>query len=420
MNGSLARPTTASEQYTYDADGMRVTRSTGGATWLYLGSGSWEERLGANAAGPGGWDVRRLYMLQGRAVAQQEDTPDSIGYPSGRVFLHGDHLGSVSVVTDNDRRVLSRQDYTPWGEARAGGLAQTTLDFTGQRQDGTGLLYYGARYYDPALGRFLSPDSVVPGMASGKGGMAATLGQDGGAALRPLTVDFHETAFSAGLAAEDAFTQAKGFRFQLSNREKQQGVGALWQWGPRNPQALDRYSYALNNPLRYTDPTGHDCFDAEEGGSGLCGGGGGGGEGGGEGGGGGGYSGGGGGGGGGDGAGEGESAGGRYQGEISVSSKAGIRSVLEQLELPELQRAKVNRIIQKSGSATSYDLVLGADNTVIIRYYRPGGNGYQVFEYVVDENGSRISVTQYAFDRDGNLVHVDVKKGDSGGDDDAP
>ncbi len=298
MNGSLARPTTASEQYTYDADGMRVTRSTGGATWLYLGSGSWEERLGANAAGPGGWDVRRLYMLQGRAVAQQEDTPDSIGYPSGRVFLHGDHLGSVSVVTDNDRRVLSRQDYTPWGEARAGGLAQTTLDFTGQRQDGTGLLYYGARYYDPALGRFLSPDSVVPGMASGKGGMAATLGQDGGAALRPLTVDFHETAFSAGLAAEDAFTQAKGFRFQLSNREKQQGVGALWQWGPRNPQALDRYSYALNNPLRYTDPTGHDCFDAEEGGGGLCGGGGGGGEGGGEGGGGGGYSGGGGGGGG--------------------------------------------------------------------------------------------------------------------------
>jgi len=88
---------------------------------------------------------------------------------------------------------------------------------------------------------------------------------------------------------------------------------------------------------------------------------------------------------------------------------------VEQGELPELQRAKVNRIIQKSGSATSYDLVCGADNTVTIRYYRPGGNGYQVFEYVVDENGSRISVTQYAFDRDGNLVHVDEKKGDSGG-----
>jgi RHS repeat-associated protein len=297
-NGSLARPTTASEQYTYDADGQRVTRSTGGQTWLYLGTGAWEERLGANVAGPTGWLVRRLYTLHGRAVAQQADTPDSIGYPSGRVFLQGDHLGSVSVVTDNDRRALSRQDYTPWGEVRAGGVAQTTLDFTGQRKDGTGLLYYGARYYDPTRGRFLSPDSVVPGMASGKGGAAVTLGQDSGAALRPLAVDFHESGFAATLAREDAFTQAKGFRFQLSNREKQQGVGALWQWGPRNPQALDRYSYALNNPLRYTDPTGHDCFDAEGGGGGLCGGGGGGGEGGGEGGGGGGYSGGGGGGGG--------------------------------------------------------------------------------------------------------------------------
>jgi len=173
------------------------------------------------------------------------------------IYQHGDHLGSVSVVTDNDRRVLSRQDDTPWGEVRAGGVAQTTLDFTGQRRDGTGLLYYGARYYDPALERFLSPDSVVPGMASGKGGMAASLGQDGGAALRPLTVDFHETTFSAGLAQENAFTQAKGFRFQLSDHDKQQGEGAKWQWGPQNPQALNRYGYVLDNPLRYTDPSGH-------------------------------------------------------------------------------------------------------------------------------------------------------------------
>jgi hypothetical protein len=87
--------------------------------------------------------------------------------------------------------------------------------------------------------------------------MAATLGQDAGAVLRPLTVDFHESAFSAGLAAEDAFTQAKGFWFQLSDQDKQKGEGAKWQWGPQNPQALDRYSYVLNNPLRYTDPTGH-------------------------------------------------------------------------------------------------------------------------------------------------------------------
>jgi hypothetical protein len=32
--------------------------------------------------------------------------------------------------------------------------------------------------------------------------------------------------------------------------------------GPGNPQALNRYSYVLNNPLRYTDPTGHFTDDA--------------------------------------------------------------------------------------------------------------------------------------------------------------
>lgn len=31
---------------------------------------------------------------------------------------------------------------------------------------------------------------------------------------------------------------------------------------PGNPQSLNRYSYTLNNPIRYTDPTGHyECED---------------------------------------------------------------------------------------------------------------------------------------------------------------
>jgi len=47
---------------------------------------------------------------------------------------------------------------------RSGSLSASTTDrtYTGQKQDGTGLLYYNARYYDPALGIFLSPDTLVP------------------------------------------------------------------------------------------------------------------------------------------------------------------------------------------------------------------------------------------------------------------
>ncbi|MFH1263439.1 MAG: RHS repeat-associated core domain-containing protein [Pseudomonadota bacterium] len=41
---------------------------------------------------------------------------------------------------------------------------QESLGYTGQRRDSsTDLLYLHARYYDPALGRFISPDPITPG-----------------------------------------------------------------------------------------------------------------------------------------------------------------------------------------------------------------------------------------------------------------
>jgi len=87
----------------------------------------------------------------------------------------------------------------------------------------------------------VSADSVVPGNASGS--------MDG-VALKGLTVDFHEPGFVSKLGEENGF----GFWFQLSDDDKQQ-LGS--PWGPGNPQALNRYSYVQNNPLRWTDPSGH-------------------------------------------------------------------------------------------------------------------------------------------------------------------
>jgi len=83
---------------------------------------------------------------------------------SGVTYLHGDHLGSVSLATNSSGAVVSRQDFDPWGKARGTStIPQTSRNYTGQRLDGTGLLYYHARYYDPVLARFVSADSVVPG-----------------------------------------------------------------------------------------------------------------------------------------------------------------------------------------------------------------------------------------------------------------
>ncbi|MDT8447829.1 MAG: RHS repeat-associated core domain-containing protein [bacterium] len=64
----------------------------------------------------------------------------------------------------------ARIRHLPYGEVDV----QTTVDqkqsatqyaaFTGQEMDdSTGLIYYNARYYDPSIGRFISPDSVIDG-----------------------------------------------------------------------------------------------------------------------------------------------------------------------------------------------------------------------------------------------------------------
>src|SRR5207249_8990793 len=105
-------------------------------------------------------------------------------------YYHNDHLGGVNVVTDGSGAPVQLVEYDPWGQvSRAEGDADLTHRFTGKELDPeTGLYYYGGRYHDAVLGRFVSADPFVP--------------------------------------------------------------------APGNPQALNRYSYVVNNPVNLVDPSG--------------------------------------------------------------------------------------------------------------------------------------------------------------------
>ena len=79
-------------------------------------------------------------------------------------YLLGDHLGSTSLVLNADGTVHSQARYYPYGGTRwTAGTLPTDYRFTGQRREsGLGLYQMGARWYDPALGRWISPDTIVP------------------------------------------------------------------------------------------------------------------------------------------------------------------------------------------------------------------------------------------------------------------
>ncbi len=130
---------------------------------------------------------RRYYYLGGQRIAMRYIA----GSDQTLVYLHSDHLGSHRLGTGVVGQVWDPPvGYYPFGELRYGSPWNNSYRFTGQRFDyETDLYYYGARFYDGALGRFISPDTIVP--------------------------------------------------------------------EPGNPQALNRYSYALNRPTVLIDPTGH-------------------------------------------------------------------------------------------------------------------------------------------------------------------
>jgi len=82
--------------------------------------------------------LTKYYYFNGQRIAMRQADGTLL-------YLHGDHLGSTSLVTKADGTILSDQGYRAYGRYRRGGALPTDHRFTGQKLDPTGLYYYNAR-----------------------------------------------------------------------------------------------------------------------------------------------------------------------------------------------------------------------------------------------------------------------------------
>ncbi len=120
-------------------------------------------------------------------------------------FYHTDPAGTPLAMTDSTGKVVWKADYKPFGEEQSvTATANNDRRFVGKEKDEeTGLGYFGARYNDNKTGRFISPDRVGP--------------------VDPRTSKTNEELLL-------------------------------------NPQRINKYAYSLNNPYRYVDPDGNAPF----------------------------------------------------------------------------------------------------------------------------------------------------------------
>jgi RHS repeat-associated protein len=144
-------------RYAYDAFGSRIARSGADEEERYLHD---REDVLADFSGDGA--LKRLY-IHGPGI------DDVAGLIEGNASfaVHADALGSVLALTDSEQHVVSRYDYTAFGEVKPvkERIAMPFL-FTGARHDReTGFHYLRSRAYDPQIGRFISPDVI--GIAGG-------------------------------------------------------------------------------------------------------------------------------------------------------------------------------------------------------------------------------------------------------------
>lgn len=151
-------PTGVAVDYRYAGDGTRIARKVSDAT---LGGRTLDLTLfyydGGNLLEERSTTATRARYLHGPSV----DEPLSRSSPSGVLYDAHDTLGSAAALFRWGGSTVARVAYDPFGVPTADpGWAGPYMFTSREYDERTGLYYYRARYYDPALGRFLSKDPL--------------------------------------------------------------------------------------------------------------------------------------------------------------------------------------------------------------------------------------------------------------------
>ena len=204
--------------YRYGADGQRALKSSNQSETLYFNTmWSW---LHNSSAYNTERESKHIYLGSERLVTRTNGAGTQGNTYTAQVstyYYHSDHLGSAQLITDNEGKEYERIEYTPYGEywieKRAPENKTLPFKFTGkERDEETGLYYYGVRYLDPKTSRWLSAD--------------------------PALSDYIPMA--------PVNDEAKKHNQNLP------GMGGIY-----NTVNFHLYHYAGNNPVKYTDPDGN-------------------------------------------------------------------------------------------------------------------------------------------------------------------
>jgi RHS repeat-associated protein len=104
-------------------------------------------------------------LVGGTLVAQKLVAHDPTVFEKNQFFIHQDQVGSTNYVTEADGSLFEHLEYFPGGETwvqEKVDLNDVPFEFSGKQfDDESGFIYFGARYYNPRSGIFVSVDPAL-------------------------------------------------------------------------------------------------------------------------------------------------------------------------------------------------------------------------------------------------------------------